>query len=156
GNMGVPGGGVNPLRGQNNVQGACDMGALPDLFPGYRPVTDPAARAGFDAAWALAPATPGLSARPGLTVTEMVGAFGAGGLRALYVLGEDLALTEPDLNSARRCLAAGEFLALQEIFPSATSEFADVLLPGASFAEKSGTFTNTERRVQRVRQAIDP
>jgi formate dehydrogenase major subunit/formate dehydrogenase alpha subunit len=164
GNLGVPGGGVNPLRGQNNVQGACDMGALPDVFPGYQAVTDPAAAARFDAAWALEPpaggraGTPhlGLSGGPGLTVTEMVDAFGAGGLRALYVLGEDLAMTEPDVNHARRCLADGEFLVLQEIFPSETAAFADVLLPGASFAEKAGTFTNTERRVQTVRRAVEP
>jgi formate dehydrogenase alpha subunit len=164
GNLGVPGGGVNPLRGQNNVQGACDMGALPDVFPGYQAVTDPAVTAWFDAAWALEPpargrgGTPhlGLSGKPGLTVTEMVEAFGNGRLRALYVLGEDLAMTEPDANHARRCLAAGEFLVLQEIFPSATAAFADVLLPGASFAEKTGTFTNTERRVQLVRRAVEP
>jgi formate dehydrogenase alpha subunit len=156
GNLGVRGGGVNPLRGQNNVQGACDMGALPDVFPGYQAVTDVAVRAKFDASWALGPRVHGLSGEPGLTVTEMVDAFGAGGLRALYVLGEDLAMTEPDVNRARSRLAAGEFLVLQEIFPSETAAFADVLLPGASFAEKSGTFTNTERRVQLVRQAVAP
>jgi formate dehydrogenase alpha subunit len=171
GNLGVPGGGVNPLRGQNNVQGACDMGALSSFFPGYQPVSDQGALARFDAAWALWPphagmpgcggprdGTPslGLTDRPGLTVTEMVEAFGAGGLRALYVLGEDLAMTEPDVGHARACLAAGAFLVLQEIFPSETAAFADVLLPGVSFAEKSGTFTNTERRVQLVRRAIAP
>jgi formate dehydrogenase major subunit/formate dehydrogenase alpha subunit len=164
GNLGVRGGGVNPLRGQNNVQGACDMGALPNVFPGYQAVTDATAAANFDAAWALAPrvggqhGTPnlGLSGKPGLTVTEMVEDFGAGRIRALYVLGEDLAMTEPDVNHARNCLESGAFLVLQEIFPSETAAFADVLLPGASFAEKSGTFTNTERRVQLVRQAIEP
>jgi formate dehydrogenase alpha subunit len=163
GNMGVRGGGVNPLRGQNNVQGACDMGALPNVFPGYQSVTDPAARARFESAWALEPRNGrpsrtlalGPDSGPGLTVTEMVGAFGAGRLRALYVMGEDLAMTEPDVNHARQFLAAGEFLLLQEIFPSETSTFADVLLPGASFAEKLGTFTNTERRVQLVRQAVN-
>jgi formate dehydrogenase alpha subunit len=164
GTMGVRGGGVNPLRGQNNVQGACDMGALPSVFPGYQAVADAGVAARFDAAWALQPGaarpggtpTLGLSGRPGLTVTEMVEAFGAGSLRALYVLGEDLAMTEPDVNHARKCLAAGEFLVLQEIFPSETSAFADVLLPGASFAEKGGTFTNTERRIQLVRRAVEP
>jgi formate dehydrogenase alpha subunit len=160
GNMGVPGGGVNPLRGQNNVQGACDMGALPNVFAGYQPVTDQTVLARFAEAWALdsengAP-TRALSDRPGLTVTEMVKAFASGGLRGLYVLGEDLAMTEPDVTHARQCLAAGEVLVLQEIFPSETAEFADVLLPGVSFAEKSGTFTNTERRVQMVRPAISP
>ncbi len=164
GNMGVAGGGVNPLRGQNNVQGACDMGALPSLFPGYQPVTDPNAVSKFNSAWSLktsnpvssGPAELGLSDKPGLTVTEMVEAFGAGKLRVAYVLGEDLAMTEPDTNHARRSLASGEFLVLQEIFPSETSAFADVLLPGVSFAEKTGTFTNTERRVQMVRQAVQP
>jgi formate dehydrogenase alpha subunit len=155
GNLGVPGGGVNPLRGQNNVQGACDMGALPDVFPGYQRVSDASAFARFDAAWALEPRW-GLPTTPGLTVTELVEGFAAGGVRALYVLGEDLAMTEPDANHARECLRAGEFLVLQEIFPSETAAFADVLLPGASFAEKSGTFTNTERRVQLVRPAVTP
>jgi formate dehydrogenase alpha subunit len=161
GNMGVAGGGVNPLRGQNNVQGACDIGALPNVLPGYQPVTDPAILARFSATWALAPAARGsgntmLGNQPGLTATEMVREFGARSLRGLYVLGEDLALTEPDLNHARHCLAAGEFLVLQEIFPSETSQFADILLPGAAFAEKAGTFTNTERRVQLVRPAVNP
>lgn len=164
GNLGVPGGGVNPLRGQNNVQGACDMGALVNVFPGYQSVSDEAARGKFDVAWALAPPaglpnrTPalGLGSAPGLTVTEMVGAFGARQLRALYVLAEDLAMTEPDVNHARAHLAKGEFLVLQEIFPTETSAFADVLLPGVSFAEKAGSFTNTERRVQLLQPAIPP
>jgi formate dehydrogenase alpha subunit len=164
GNMGVSGGGVNPLRGQNNVQGACDMGALPNVFPGYQPVTDGSVLSKFNAAWALEPSNPvaqgqtavDLASKPGLTVTEMVEAFGTGKLRVMYVLGEDLAMTEPDVNHARTCLASGEFLVLQEIFPSETSAFADVLLPGVSFAEKTGTYTNTERRVQMVRQAIEP
>jgi formate dehydrogenase major subunit/formate dehydrogenase alpha subunit len=156
GNLGVPGGGVNPLRGQNNVQGASDMGALPDVYPGYQRVTNPAVAARFAAAWALAPASPPLPPRPGLTVTEMLPAFGARRLRALYVLGEDPAMTEPDSNHARADLATGEFLVLQEIFPSETAAFADVLLPGAAFAEKAGTFTNTERRVQLVRPAVAP
>ncbi|MCS7168776.1 MAG: formate dehydrogenase subunit alpha [Gemmatales bacterium] len=164
GNLGVPGGGVNPLRGQNNVQGACDMGALPNVFPGYQPVSDAQIVRKFDAAWALQPTlrssdvspTLGLAGKPGLTVTEMVHQFGTGQIRALYVLGEDLALTEPDLPHTRQSLAQGEFLILQEIFPSETSVFADILLPGVSFAEKSGTFTNTERRVQLVRAALEP
>jgi formate dehydrogenase alpha subunit len=164
GNMGVAGGGVNPLRGQNNVQGACDMGALPNVFPGYQNVTDAATLSKFNTAWALQSGSPvsheattlGLTSNPGLTVTEMVEAFGAGKLRVVYVVGEDLAMTEPDVNHARQCLASGEFLVLQEIFPSETAAFADVLLPGVSFAEKTGTFTNTERRVQMVREAIEP
>jgi formate dehydrogenase alpha subunit len=168
GNIGVPGGGVNPLRGQNNVQGACDMGALPNVFPGYQAVTDPEMAAKFDKAWALesqpdskpasgaASQTLGLPGKPGLTVMEMMEAAGTGRLRALLILGEDPALTDPDSNHVRKCLEATEFIALQEIFPSETSVYADVLLPGASFAEKSGTFTNTERRVQLVRKAIEP
>jgi len=171
GNMGVPGGGVNPLRGQNNVQGACDMGALPNVFPGYQSVLDPAAREKFERAWevkdegggrkmedsfSLQPLAFSLSDKPGLTVTEMIPAAGEGQIRALYILGEDPMLTDPDLNHVRKCLEKCEFLVLQEIFPSETSQFADVLLPGASFAEKGGTFTNTERRVQMVRPAIDP
>ena len=162
GNMGVPGGGVNPLRGQNNVQGACDMGALPNVFPGYQPVTDEKVREKFAGAWALKeeekllPPSFFLQDKPGLTVTEMIPAAGEGQLRALYILGEDPMLTEPDVNHVRECLSRCEFVVLQEIFPSETSQFADVLLPGASFAEKDGTFTNTERRIQMVRQAIDP
>jgi formate dehydrogenase alpha subunit len=164
GNMGKPGGGVNPLRGQNNVQGACDMGALPNVFPGYQAVSDPTFPAKFDMAWALTPGlngghgTPslGLSGKPGLTMPEMVEGLQTGKIRALYILGEDLAMTEPDVNHARKCLESCEFLVLQEIFHSETAAFADVLLPGASFAEKSGTFTNTERRVQLVRKAIEP
>ncbi|HZD41483.1 MAG TPA: molybdopterin dinucleotide binding domain-containing protein, partial [Terriglobales bacterium] len=127
-------------------------------------VTDPDAVFKFNSAWALKTSDAdshqlaglGLSDKPGLTVTEMVEAFGAGKLRLMVVLGEDLAMTEPDTNHARKSLASGELLVLQEIFPSETSAFADVLLPGVSFAEKTGTFTNTERRVQMVRQAIQP
>ena len=163
GNMGVAGGGVNPLRGQNNVQGACDMGALPNVFPGYQPVTDSAVLAKFDTAWACETAarrdgTPslGLSAAPGLTVTELIGASGKGNVRGLYILGEDPVMSDPDSNHVRRCLEAAEFVVLQEIFPSETAPYADVLFPGTSFAEKSGTFTNTERRIQLFREAITP
>lgn len=162
GNMGVPGGGVNPLRGQNNVQGACDMGGLPNVFPGYQAVTDAGARDKFKEAWKLEKAGQGSTEpamfgdQPGLTVTEMISAAGKGNIRALYILGEDPMLTDPDLNHVRKSLEACEFVVLQEIFPSETSQFADVLLPGASFAEKEGTFTNTERRIQRVRAAVQP
>jgi formate dehydrogenase alpha subunit len=156
GNMGVPGGGVNPLRGQNNVQGACDMGALPNTFPGYQAVTDAANRAKFAGAWALSGEPPGFGAKPGLTVTELIPLAGEHKVRALYILGEDPLLTDPDLNHVRHCLEQCEFIVLQEIFPSETSQVADVLLPGASFAEKDGTFTNTERRVQLVRRAVSP
>jgi formate dehydrogenase major subunit/formate dehydrogenase alpha subunit len=162
GNMGKPGGGVNPLRGQNNVQGACDMGALPNVLPGYQPVTNAEVLAKFASAWALhregtSEAVPSMSsAQPGLTVTEMIDAGSRGAIRALYIIGEDPAMTEPDSNDARSALAATEFVVLQEILSSETAAYADVLLPGAASAEKSGTFTNTERRVQLVRQAIDP
>jgi formate dehydrogenase major subunit/formate dehydrogenase alpha subunit len=156
GNLGVPGGGVNPLRGQNNVQGACDMGALPNVFPGYQAVTDEKARAKFSAAWALSDGARLFGDKLGLTVTELIPLAGEGKIQALYILGEDPALTDPDVNHVRHCLEVCEFVVLQEIFPSETSEFADVLLPGAAFAEKDGTFTNTERRVQMVRQAISP
>jgi formate dehydrogenase alpha subunit len=170
GNMGVAGGGVNPLRGQNNVQGACDMGGLPNVFPGYQAVADPAVREKFAHAWALrseggrrkadgsVPDSSSfkLSDISGLTVTEMIPQAGEGNIRALYILGEDPILTDPDINHVRECLDACEFTVLQEIFPSETSEFADVLLPGVSFAEKDGTFTNTERRVQPIHKAIEP
>jgi formate dehydrogenase major subunit/formate dehydrogenase alpha subunit len=160
GNLGVAGGGVNPLRGQNNVQGACDMGALPNVFPGYQAVTDPAARHKFAEAWRLATpagaAGPSLGEKPGLTVTEMIPQAGTGQIRALYILGEDPVLTDPDSNHVRAALEACEFMVLQEIFPSASADYADVLLPGVTFAEKEGTFTNTERRIQLVRQALAP
>jgi formate dehydrogenase major subunit/formate dehydrogenase alpha subunit len=151
GNMGIPGGGVNPLRGQNNVQGACDVGGLPDYYPGYQKVANPEARRKFEAAWGVA-----LSERPGYTVTEMIPAAGEGRIRALYILGENPVMTDPDSNHVRACLDRCAFIVLQEIFPSETSAYADVLLPGACFAEKSGTFTNTERRIQLVRKAIEP
>lgn len=156
GNMGVPGGGVNPLRGQNNVQGSCDMGALPDVFPGYQSVTNNAAAVRFATAWQCSGAPMPGAWHPGLTLTEMFRSAVQGDLRALYILGEDPALTEPDSNHARRCLERTEFIVLQEILSSETAAYADVLLPGAAFAEKDGTFTNTERRVQLVRQALDP
>lgn len=160
GNMGVPGGGVNPLRGQNNVQGACDMGGLPNVFPGYQSVTNEAMLERFNLAWQTTHAdgsTPPLfNNKAGLTSTEMIPMAGAGKVRALVILGENPVMTEPDVNHTRECLKACEFIVLQEIFPSETSHYADVLLPGVTFAEKEGTFTNTERRVQMVRQAIQP
>jgi formate dehydrogenase alpha subunit len=151
GNLGIPGGGVNPLRGQNNVQGACDMGGLPNVYPAYQPVTNEAARKKFETAWG-AP----LSATNGMTVTEMIPGILDGKIKALYIVGEDPIMSDPDTNHIRHCLDECEFIVLQEIFPSETSPYADVLLPGASFAEKDGTFTNTERRIQLVRKAIDP
>ncbi|MCA9229429.1 MAG: formate dehydrogenase subunit alpha [Planctomycetales bacterium] len=155
GNLGIAGGGVNPLRGQNNVQGACDMGALPNVFPGYQQTGNPEVREKFASAWRL-DGTGSTEAAAGLTVTEMIEAAGRGDVRALYIMGEDPVMTEPDCNHAKQCMSKAEFIVLQEIFPSETSLYADVLLPGAAFAEKSGTFTNTERRIQPVRQAIEP
>lgn len=155
GNMGIEGGGVNPLRGQNNVQGACDMGALPNVFPAYQKTADENSSKKFATAWALDGDTVNLfSDNPGLTVTEMIAKAGEGEVRGLYIMGENPIMSDPDINHVRSCLQKTEFLILQEIFPSETSEYADILLPGVSFAEKEGTFTNTERRVQRVRQAI--
>ena len=151
GNLGVPGGGVNPLRGQNNVQGACDMGGLPNVYPGYQSVTAPEMRSKFESAWGIT-----LDEQVGLTVTEMIPQAGEGKVKALYILGEDPVMSDPNTSHIRHCLTECEFIVLQEIFPSETSQYADVLLPGVSFAEKSGTFTNTERRVQLVRQALHP
>jgi predicted molibdopterin-dependent oxidoreductase YjgC len=164
GNMGVPGGGANPLRGQNNVQGACDMGALVNVFSGYQRVTDQAARDKFNQAWQLEAEgwkegngiTPLYGDKVGKTITEMTDSAKKGDIRAMYILGENPIMSDPDSNHVRECLNACEFIVLQEIFPSETSEFADVILPGASFAEKDGTFTNTERRVQLIHQAIKP
>jgi formate dehydrogenase alpha subunit len=151
GNMGVPGGGVNPLRGQNNVQGACDLGGLPNVYPAYQAVTSEEARKKFEAAWG-AP----MSNKVGMTVTEMIPGILEGKTQALYILGEDPVMSDPDTNHIRHCLEQCDLIVLQEIFPSETSPYADVLLPGASFAEKSGTFTNTERRIQMIRKAIAP
>ena len=153
GNMGVPGGGTNPLRGQNNVQGACDLGGLPDVYPGYQKVFVPEIREKFANAWGLQPED--LYDKVGMTVTEMMPAAAAGDLKAFYILGEDPIMSDPDTNHIRHCLETCDFVLLQEIFPSETAPYADVLLPGASFAEKIGTFTNTERRIQRVNKAIE-
>lgn len=156
GNLGIAGGGVNPLRGQNNVQGACDMGALPNVFPGYQSVADPQMKDKFANAWALDNKPCFFSEAPGITVTEMVDGAGKGSIECLYILGENALMTDPNLNHVRKSMAAANFVVLQEIFPSETAEYVDVLLPGASFAEKQGTYTNTERRIQRVREAVSP
>jgi len=151
GNMGIPGGGVNPLRGQNNVQGACDMGGLPNVYSGYQVVTSADVQKKFQDAWG--------SAGPlnvGLTVTEMINAVGENSLRALFVMGENPMVADPNINHARHCLEKAEFLVVMDIFLSETAELAHVVLPGVSFAEKDGTFTGTDRRVQRVRKAIEP
>jgi predicted molibdopterin-dependent oxidoreductase YjgC len=152
GNVGVPGGGVNPLRGQNNVQGACDLGGLPNVYPGYQAVTSPVSRDKFEKAWDVQ----GLSDEIGLTVTAMIDGACAGTTRALFVMGENPMLSDPDINHVRQCLEDVPFLVVQDIFLTETAELADVVLPAASFAEKEGTFTGTDRRVQRVRKAIAP
>ncbi|MCJ7717215.1 MAG: molybdopterin-dependent oxidoreductase, partial [Anaerolineales bacterium] len=153
GNMGIPGGGTNPLRGQNNVQGACDLGGLPNVYPGYQKVTDPALRDKFAEAWGVS--SEDLSPEVGLTITELMPGAEEGEIKALYILGEDPIMSDPDTTHIRKALETCELIILQEIFPSETAPYADVLLPGACFAEKDGTFTNTERRIQLVRKAID-
>ncbi len=151
GHMGRPGTGVNPIRGQNNVQGACDMGALPNVFTGYQKVIDPAAREKFEQAWGAS-----LSGDIGLMIPEMFDKANSGDLKAMYILGENPVLTDPNSNHIRSGLEKLEFLVVHELFLTETAEYADVILPAASFAETDGTFTNTERRVQRVRKAIEP
>jgi formate dehydrogenase alpha subunit len=152
GNVGVHGGGVNPLRGQNNVQGACDMGGLPNVFSGYQPVADAAARQKMEAAWGVS----NLNDKPGMTMTEMLPAISKGGIKALYIVGENPALTDADSNHAIKEMQELELLVVQDIFLTETGKLADVVLPASSFAEKEGTFSNTERRVARVRRAIPP
>jgi formate dehydrogenase alpha subunit len=151
GNVGKPSTGVNPLRGQNNVQGACDMGSLPNVYPGYQAVSNSAIREKFETAWGCS-----LPLSPGLTLVEMLDAAYRKEIKALYLIGENPALSDPDLQHVWEALARLEFLVVQDIFLSETARFAHVVLPAASFAEKDGTFTNTERRVQRVRKAIEP
>lgn len=151
GNMGRPGTGVNPLRGQNNVQGACDMGGLPNVFTGYQAVTNPDARAKFEKAWGVS-----LSGQNGLPVTEVINKAHHGEIKGLYVFGENPMMSDPDLNHVKEALDNLDCLIVQDIFLTETAKLADVVFPAACFAEKDGTFTNTERRVQRVRKAIDP
>lgn len=151
GNLGRPGTGINPLRGQNNVQGGCDMGALPNVLTGYQPVSDPAVREKFSAAWGVE----SLPESPGLTATAAMNEAG-GKVKAFFILGENPMLSDPDQAHVRRALESLDFLVVQDIFPTATAELADVVLPAASFAEREGTFTSTERRVQRVRKAVEP
>jgi len=151
GNVGVSGGGVNPLRGQNNVQGACDMGGLPNVFTGYRPVTDPEANATFSKAWGAT-----LSDKVGMTITDMVPAMLEGKLKALYVIGENPKLSDPDWNHFNHALKKLELLVVQELFLSETAQVADVVFAAASVAEKDGTFTNSERRCMRINKAIEP
>ncbi len=149
GNVGFECGGVNPLRGQNNVQGACDMGALPNVFPGYQRVDNPQAREKFEKAWGVE----GLPAKPGLMIPQMMDGLVDGKVKAFYVFGENLANTEPDIRHVEHCLESAEFLVCQDIFPTETTRFAHVILPAAAWSENDGTFSSSERRVNRVRTA---
>ena len=151
GNVGKPSTGVNPLRGQNNVQGACDMGALPDVYPGYQKVEDPAMQAKFEKAWGVS-----LSPSAGLTHVEIFDEIERGNIKTLYLVGENPVISEANSKHVADALKELDFFVVQDIFLTETAEFADVILPAVSFAEKDGTFTNTERRVQRVRKAIEP
>jgi len=151
GNVGKAGTGVNPLRGQNNVQGACDLGALPNVYTGYQKVVDEAARAKFEKAWGVE----NLPGNVGLTVTTAINAAADGELKALYVMGENPMMSDPDQHHVRAGLEKLDFLVVQDIFPTPTTALADVVLPAACYAEKDGTFTSTERRCQRVRKACD-
>lgn len=151
GNIGRPGVGVNPLRGQNNVQGACDMGGLPNVYTAYQPVINEAVQAKFAEAWGSAGPL-----KVGLTVTDMINKAHHGELKALYIMGENPMVSDPDLKHVQAALETAEFVVVQDIFPTETAALADVVLPGVTFAEKDGTFTNTDRRVQLIRQAIPP
>ncbi len=151
GNIGRPGTGVNPLTRQNNAQGACDVGALPDVYSGYQSVDSDAARKKMEEFWGVE----SLPAMGGLTVTEMLGAAGDE-IKNMYIVGENPMLSHPDIAHVAECLKKLDFLVVQDIFLTETAELADVVLPSACWAEKDGTFTNTERRVQRVRKAIEP
>ncbi len=151
GNLGKKSTGVNPLRGQNNVQGACDMGGLPNVFPGYQAVIDIASNEKFSKAWGAE-----LPREVGLTVPEMLSGISDGSVKALYVMGENPIVSDPDSGHVEKALSNTELLVVQDIFLTPTAELAHVVLPGTSFAEKDGTFSNTERRVLRVRQAIEP
>ena len=152
GNVGRPGTGVNPLRGQNNVQGGCDVGALPDVYSGYQKVSDPQLRDKFARAWGV----PKLTATPGLPLTRAMDAASTGELKGMFIMGENPMLSDPDQGHARKALQNLELLVVQDIFLTETAALADVVLPAACYAEKEGTFTNTERRVQRLRKAVEP
>jgi formate dehydrogenase major subunit len=151
GNLGREGVGVNPLRGQNNVQGSCDMGSFPHELPGYRHISDPAVRNLFEADWNVA-----LRPEPGLRIPNMLDASVAGHFKGLYVQGEDIAQSDPNTQHVEAALRGLECLVVQDLFLNETARFAHVFLPGSSFLEKDGTFTNAERRISRVRKAIEP
>ena len=151
GNVGRPGSGLHPLRGQNNVQGASDMGLIPMFYPDYKKADDPAVRARFEGLWD----SPDLDPKRGLTVTEIIGSALKGGVRGMYMMGENPFLSDPNINKVRKALSALDFLVVQDIFLTETAEFADVILPASSYLEKDGTYTNTDRRVQLGRKVLD-
>ncbi len=151
GNLGVEGGGINPLRGQNNVQGACDLGGLPNVFTGYQAVTDKTIITKTQKAWNVK----GLSNKIGLTATEMIPAIEKGQIKSMYIMGENPLVSDPDTAHVEKNFNALDFLVVQDIFMTQTAQMADVVLPATCFAEKDGTYTNTERRVQRVRKAVN-
>ena len=152
GNLGVAGGGVNPLRGQNNVQGACDMGALNAVYPAYQKVPDEAVRDKFEKSWGVN----GLSLKPGLTIVESLNAALAGDVKALYVMGENPVMSDPNQHHVIEALEALDFFVVQDIVLTETAQYADVVLPGFAFLEKEGTVTNTERRVQLMHKVVEP
>lgn len=152
GNIGIEGGGINPLRGQSNVQGACDMGALPNNFPGYQKVHNPEVHAKFAEAWQQ----PALPSEAGLTLTEIIDAACHSKVKGLFVMGENPVLSDPNQAHVIEALEALDFLVVQDIFLTETAQYANVVLPSCSFAEKDGHFTNTERRVQRISKAVNP
>ena len=151
GKIGKSGCGVNPLRGQNNVQGACDMGAMPTDYPGYQKVDNEEVRKKFEKAWGVS-----LNPTPGLKATEVFPAAIEGRIHGLYICGEDPVVTDPDSHHVIKALESLDFFVIQELFMTKTAQYADVILPGVSYAEKEGTFSNTERRVQRIRKAVEP
>jgi formate dehydrogenase major subunit len=151
GNIGKPGAGLHPLRGQNNVQGASDMGLIPMFYPDYQKADDPEVKARFEGAWGSTDLDPD----KGLTVTEIIGSALKGGVRGMYMLGENPFLSDPNINKVRKALSRLDFLVVQDIFLTETAEFADVILPASSYLEKDGTYTNTDRRVQLGRKVLD-
>ncbi len=151
GNVGRPGSGLHPLRGQNNVQGASDMGLIPMFYPDYQRAAEPAVRERFEGVWGT-----DLDPEPGLTVTEIIGSVLHGGVRGMYMMGENPFLSDPNINKVRKALSQLDFLVVQDIFLTETCEFADVILPATSYLEKDGTYTNTDRRVQLGRKVLDP
>jgi predicted molibdopterin-dependent oxidoreductase YjgC len=154
GQIGRVGAGINPPRGQNNVQGASDVGCSPLIYPGYIPVADDSNRRKVAAVWNTP--SEALSARIGLTTVEIMQAAHAGKIRGMYIMGENPMLTDPNQSHTREALERMEFVVVQDIFPTETTELADVILPGTAFAEKNGTFVNSDRRIGRVRRAVNP